>query len=219
MNNILAIDTSTKNAMICIIRDNKLVSSRKWLTKNNHSIELFNNLRDCCSESSIKIDEISSIYVAVGPGGFSSIRVGISFALGLAKPKEISVLGIPTFEIEFEKYRKFENIDKIVALIPAGLNAYCWKDCKSGDFSDPDGIIQIHEIVSTFNEDTFFIGEDLKNIFENLPSFKYSDQSSRNPENFLKLIKRIIKDKKIADYSNVYPIYSRSPNINIKNER
>ena len=219
MNNILAIDTSTKNAMICIYKDYKIVSCRKWVTKNNHSIELFRNLSSCCSESLIKVDEIDSIYVAVGPGGFSSIRVGISFALGLAKPKNISVFGIPTFEIEFENYRESKNIKNIVALIPAGLNAYCWKDCKNDNFSTPDGIILKTEIDSTFTKGTFFIGEDLKNNFENSSSFKYSDKSHRGAESFLKIIKRVIKDKNFASYSNVNPIYSRSPNVNIKNER
>ncbi len=219
MNNILALDTSTKNAMICIFKDYKPISYRKWVTKNNHSKELFTNLSDCCAESFIKVDEIDSIFVAVGPGGFSSIRVGISFALGLAKPKNIPVLGIPTFEIEFEMYRELKNIENIVALIPAGLNAYCWKDCKIGDFSTPDGIILNTDIDSKFAKDTYFIGEDLKNNFENSSSFKYSDKSNRGPESFLKIIKRVIKGNKIANYSNVNPIYSRSPNINIKNER
>ena len=48
MSNILAIDTSTKNAMISIFKNYKCASYRKWVTQNNHSIELFNNLSEFC---------------------------------------------------------------------------------------------------------------------------------------------------------------------------
>ena len=70
-----------------------------------------------------------------------------------------------------------------------------------------------------FSEDTFFCGENLSSIFENFSGFKYADRSYRKPEHILKLIRRIESENELEKYSDLNPIYSRSPNITKKKER
>ena len=70
-----------------------------------------------------------------------------------------------------------------------------------------------------FSEDTFFCGENLSSIFENFSGFKYADRSYRKPEHILKLIRRIDSENELEKYSDLNPIYSRSPNITKKKER
>ena len=112
MSKILTIDTSSKNASISYSYEGKLIDKKIWISKNNHSIELSDNVIKLFSKNNLNTNELDYISVALGPGGFTAIRVGISFALGLSKVSNIKILGIPTFEIEFEKkvYRnEFRN--------------------------------------------------------------------------------------------------------------
>ena len=115
MTKILTIDTSSKNASISYSNKGKIIDDKIWISKNNHSIELSENILKLFSSNSLKIDDLDFISVALGPGGFTSIRVGISFAIGLSKFSNIKILGIPTFEIEFgcerrEKKETFKTI-------------------------------------------------------------------------------------------------------------
>jgi tRNA threonylcarbamoyladenosine biosynthesis protein TsaB len=41
-------------------------------------------------------DDLTSIAVALGPGSFNSLRVGVSFAKGLALSQRIPIVGLPT---------------------------------------------------------------------------------------------------------------------------
>ena len=217
--NLLIIDTSTKNATVAISKESKIVWSNFWKSKNNHSIELMDNIKDSLVATAISIKDLDCIAVATGPGGFSSIRVGVSVALGLANPNDTLLLGVPTFEIEFEKFRSLEKYKKLVSLIPAGLNAFCWKSYDDNNLRSPDGIVIREEIYSKFEKGTFFCGEELKPIFENYKNFKYSDRSHRDPEDIIKIINRAIDEDAISKYRDFSPIYSRSPNINSKKER
>ena len=42
--------------------------------------------------------------MALGPGGFSALRVGISVAKGLALPLDIPLVGVGTLEMEAYPY-------------------------------------------------------------------------------------------------------------------
>ena len=65
--NLLIIDTSTKNAAVAISKENKIVWSNFWKSKNNHSIELMNNVKDSLEDTSISIKDLDCIEVATGP--------------------------------------------------------------------------------------------------------------------------------------------------------
>jgi tRNA threonylcarbamoyladenosine biosynthesis protein TsaB len=47
----------------------------------------------------LKVDALSAIGVAIGPGSFTALRVGLSFAKGLALARRLPVVGIPTLDI------------------------------------------------------------------------------------------------------------------------
>jgi tRNA threonylcarbamoyladenosine biosynthesis protein TsaB len=216
MKNILAIDTSTKNVSVSIFSEDNIMYEKCWVSKNNHSIELIDSINKGFSKTHLSHHDLDCIAVAIGPGGFSSIRVGVSMSLGLAKANKIKTLGIPTFEIELENYRDSNYKDNLVSLVPAGFDAYCWKDIKNIENKNPDGIVNVNDIDKTFDKNTFFCGENLSTIFEKISSFKYADRSHREPKDILKLIKRLKSENDLKKYSDLTPIYSRSPNITKK---
>ena len=216
MKNILSIDTSTKNVSVSIFSENEILHEDCWTSKNNHSIELIDSIKKGFEETNLNQEDFDCISVAIGPGGFSSIRVGMSLSLGIAKNNNLKIIGIPTFEIELEGHKDSNYLNNLVALIPAGFDAFCWKDINNIDNREPDGIVNLKDIEKVFAKDTFFCGENLSSIFENFSGFKYADRSYRKPENILKLIRRIESEGEIEKYSDLNPIYSRSPNITKK---
>jgi len=79
------------------------------------------------NELSLTPRDLTHVAVALGPGGFSAVRVGISAALGLVVSQQLPVIGVPTHDIEVEPYiAGASSSSPIYSLIPAGRNEISW---------------------------------------------------------------------------------------------
>ncbi len=56
-------------------------------------------VQDLMTKAGIKAKQIDKIAVCVGPGSFTGLRVGLSFAKGLALPHDIPLVGISALEV------------------------------------------------------------------------------------------------------------------------
>ena len=101
----LSIDTSTRIASVSLSRKGKMLSQISWESEQNHSIELVPAIIGLIERNSIPIDSLKFISVASGPGGFSSLRVGMSTAKGLSQSLGIPIIAIPTLDLEAEPFR------------------------------------------------------------------------------------------------------------------
>ena len=90
----ILIDTSTPNSLIALLKNKKILSKCEWQSNNNESKTLLPNLNSLIEKSNLNIQSCSKIFVVIGPGGFSSLRIGISTAKGLS-----IILGIPLIPI------------------------------------------------------------------------------------------------------------------------
>lgn len=96
----LSIDTSTEFASIALSNHGETLTEFTWRSGQNHSKELLPNINHLLSQSNTAENSIDAIFVAIGPGSFNGIRVGISTAKGLAFSLQIPILGISSLEIE-----------------------------------------------------------------------------------------------------------------------
>tara|TARA_Y100001960_G_scaffold329360_1_gene420482 strand:+ start:4994 stop:5680 length:687 start_codon:yes stop_codon:yes gene_type:complete len=210
---LLTIDTSTNFASVSLSKNYKILHEIPWLSDQNHSLELMPNIKNCLEISEIKISDITHLAVALGPGGFSSLRVGISTALGISLPNSITTLGIPTFLIEFFEYKNSYN--DLFAFLPAGRNKYAWKKYKNQMTYFPDGVDSPKTISKILTKKSYICGESAKELseiieFDNVVS---NQTPSRSSKNFIQTIKEIIKKDLLNEYQLIEPIYSRPPNI------
>src|SRR5258706_14482229 len=89
-----------------------------WTTRQHHTTELAPALAGLLARSGNSMEEISALGVAIGPGAFTSIRMGLSFVKGLALARSLPVIGIPTLDI----IAAAQPVEKhpLVAVIQAG---------------------------------------------------------------------------------------------------
>ena len=88
----LAIDTSTRHATVGLSREGNTIAELAWRSERNHSVELVPAIQRILAHARTDIRELSAVYLAVGPGGFSALRVGMSTAIALATAREIQAL-------------------------------------------------------------------------------------------------------------------------------
>jgi len=97
---LLAIDTSTRYAGVAVADDERVFAEEVWHSQQNHGAELLPTAMALLEQVGWGIRDLTHLAVALGPGGFSALRVGISTAKGLALPARLPVAGISTFDVE-----------------------------------------------------------------------------------------------------------------------
>ena len=114
----LLIDTSTRYAAVGLSDDGDVVAYTAWRSAQNHSVELIPAIRRLLDGCGLAVDDLSAVFAARGPGGFSALRVGLSAAKALAMAAGLPLVSIGTLELELHPYRGLSP--HVWAIIDAG---------------------------------------------------------------------------------------------------
>lgn len=98
---ILAIDTSTQWLSIALYdAENEVFPFEKtWRSSRRHTIELAPAVAGILQDTAHSIDDLKAVAVATGPGSFTSLRIGLAFAKGMALVNHLDLIGIPSLDI------------------------------------------------------------------------------------------------------------------------
>jgi tRNA threonylcarbamoyladenosine biosynthesis protein TsaB len=96
---LLSIDTSTSQSGLALYDGAQVLAELLWHSRAHHTKELAPALAGLLERTGAKVDEIKAVGVAIGPGSFTSLRVGLSFAKGLSLARKLPIVGIPTLDI------------------------------------------------------------------------------------------------------------------------
>jgi len=96
---ILCIDTSTECGTVAISRDGDVAGSVRWRSKGRHGENLLGYIESALSRARVAPRELSAIGVVMGPGGFTSLRVGLATAKGLALGLDLPIVGVSSLRV------------------------------------------------------------------------------------------------------------------------
>lgn len=94
MSLILCIETGTDICSVGIARDGELVSLRESDEGRDHAKKVAVFVDELLSETGISPDELDAVAVGMGPGSYTGLRIGVSFAKGLCYGLQIPLLAI-----------------------------------------------------------------------------------------------------------------------------
>lgn len=95
----LALDTSSKSNSIAISREGEILNEMVWQSSHNETVELIPNLVHLLKQSQVEANLLQTIFVAIGPGKFNSLRVGLGIAKGLSFSLDIPLISISTLNV------------------------------------------------------------------------------------------------------------------------
>ena len=95
---ILAIESSAKAASVALSEDSSLISQYFQASALTHSRTLLCMAQDMLDNLELTLSDIDTIAVAIGPGSFTGIRIGLAAAKGLAWGGDKPVCGVSTLE-------------------------------------------------------------------------------------------------------------------------
>ena len=130
---ILVIDTSSSTAAIATLGDRP---AELFISARSQAVipELRRIARD---------NAISKVAVATGPGSFTGLRVGVSFALGLSMGLKIPIVPLPSLDLQAARSEK-----PVTAVVEAGRGRFYY-GAPGGDaaLGDPADIPATHSLV------------------------------------------------------------------------
>ena len=100
---ILFLDTVSPLPEFSLIGDNKIIFSKKII--NNHHEKMSDYLIKSYTdlEKKFSLDQkLENLIINIGPGSYTSLRIGIAFFSGLSLSYQIDLKGIPC--VDFYKY-------------------------------------------------------------------------------------------------------------------
>ena len=155
---LLAIDTSTRHAGVALYDGVHILSLRSWHSTSSHTSELMPAVKGVLGERGITPRDLDGIAVALGPGAFSALRVGISAAKGLALAAGKPLAGVPTLDLEAHPF--LGGGLPVCALLEAGRNEVAAAFFNPrGERAGEDTMGPPEEVLSGIGEATIFCGE------------------------------------------------------------
>ncbi|MFI5269142.1 MAG: tRNA (adenosine(37)-N6)-threonylcarbamoyltransferase complex dimerization subunit type 1 TsaB [Chloroflexota bacterium] len=101
---LLALDTATHYASVALHDGQRLLAEHTWLANQDHTRTLLPHVRSLLAEAHAGMDSLTALAVALGPGSFNGLRVGLSTAKGLAIARGLPLAGASTLELLAAEY-------------------------------------------------------------------------------------------------------------------
>jgi len=123
---LLALDTSTQTIGIALFDGAQVIGESIWKTQNHHTVEVAPALKELWDRCGVKANDIQAIGVALGPGSFTSLRIGLAVAKGMALALRIPMVGVPTLDILAAAQPRSDNPLAVLLQVGRGRVAVGW---------------------------------------------------------------------------------------------
>lgn len=211
---LLAVDTSTAQVGLALYDGTQVISEYAWRSSQRHTVELAPAISELLTRCGLSIEDIRALGVALGPGSFTSLRVGLSLAKGLALARHLPLIGIPTLDI----LAAAQPASKLplAVLIQAGRGRFAlgwYKSSRKGwQAADPARVVTVKVLLDEIKTPSIVCGEltseDRHTLEENTNVHLASPaQSVRRPAVLAELAWARWQAGEVDDEATLAPIY------------
>ncbi len=158
---ILAIDTSTQWMGISLFDGCLILYEKVWKTNRRHTVELSSAIENALLDTGTDRQDLNGVAVALGPGSFTSLRIGLAVAKGLSLSLHIPLIGVPSLDITARGIPAQDT--DLICLLRAGRGRFAamkyinqegkWES--SGELL----VVSAHELEKSINSRTLVCGE------------------------------------------------------------
>lgn len=96
--NLLAVETASSVCGIALFLEGKLAGIVEEEVGRQHSEKLPLYFERLLGTRRVSLMDLDGIAVSIGPGSFTGLRIGLSFAKGLAFSRQLPIAPVPTLE-------------------------------------------------------------------------------------------------------------------------
>ncbi len=167
---ILAIETSTDICSIAFIHNGLCENIIEDKIPKQHAEKLPLFYKELENKTGSILSEIDAIAVSIGPGSFTGLRIGLSYAKGLAYSHKKPIVPVPTIQSLLYGYGKTNQ--KIVVMFLSHGNKYFIQQFDSNNTVVTSDKIIVHELDSivdleNIDVDSTIVQYGCDKLFEN----------------------------------------------------
>ena len=167
----LSIDAADDAPGIALSSDDTLFETATWRAERNHSVELLPAIDRLLTDTNHTKSDLTAVFVDAGPGGYASLRVGVSIAKSLAHALEIPLVAIGRLELDAYLVRAAAAGRRIVAAHQSGRGETAWaayRDDATWREELAPAIVKLEEIARALRPDDVLTGDISDDIVRSL---------------------------------------------------
>lgn len=207
----LAIDTTNSLCSICLFNHNSIIDFKIGEVSSNQSKNLFEFIDQIFLTHNLNYNDLNEIFITIGPGSFTGIRVGLAAAKGISLVTQIPISGISNFQVFAYQINK-EIIDDQFSVILNARRDQFYLQSFTKNFSEihEPQLINKSELVDIknkiFTEDSILEINHLENV-ETINAKISAEEIAKCALFF--------KNQKLL--KNIQPLYIKLPDAKIPN--
>lgn len=168
---ILAIETSTNTASVALLQtleekksfpvQERVLGELNLNLSGNHSVTLMPAIDHLLRKTNLGIRQVEGLALALGPGSFTGLRIGVSTVKGLAYALGIPVVGVSTLDALAQN---LSYASKLICPVLDARKKEVYAAIYRGDGSgylekiSPDMVIPPEELGRRLQEEVIFLG-------------------------------------------------------------
>jgi len=94
----LAIEAAARRGAVALGRGDELLETAELPVKRRHGVELMPAIAGLCDAYGMFSEQLGQVYVSLGPGSFTGLRIALATVKMLALCRGTAVVGVPTLE-------------------------------------------------------------------------------------------------------------------------
>jgi tRNA threonylcarbamoyladenosine biosynthesis protein TsaB len=155
----LSLDTASDLASIALSRGGEVIAEKTWRCERNHTVELLPAVERLFERAGETKDALTAVFVSIGPGMYTGLRVGIATAQGLARAAGLPLVGVGRLELDAYPHASFDG--NIVAVHRAGRGELAWAAYRGDPWREVTAprLSKPAELAASVHERTLFCGE------------------------------------------------------------
>ncbi len=210
---VLGVETSGPFTALALTDGDRVIRELSYRERPFVHSEMINVLFEILfKEQDLNLSQIELVAVSNGPGYFTALRVGLSFAKALAFSLSIPLVAVNTLDALAFEVTEWEG--PVMPVVEAQRNfVYTAKFVRKGGNWERVGDYRIEEIEKLRNEDALFIGSGaikysglLKNVAEPCPDVPRASTIA------VLGMRKFLSGRR-DDPSSVEPFYIKPPDI------
>ncbi len=151
----LAIESATPQASVALLRGEQVLASEVGPSGQHHSESLLPMVDRVLSEAGVSLSKVNSFALSIGPGAFTSLRIGLATLKGLAFGSPSMAVGVSTLQVlalSAKRRGLVQGVSPLVAVLDARREEVYAAAYAPDLVSDPNGEAILPPSVYTADE-------------------------------------------------------------------
>src|SRR5579863_352778 len=163
---VLGLDTSTSIASLALIAGGKVAASFERPV-TSHGAALPSAVDELLRAAGLSIPDVGAIAIGTGPGSFTGLRIGISYAKGIAMASGCAMVGVPSFDAIALAALERNNIEtgRVICVVTDArkgeVYAALYRVVADGlEKLSEELVVALKHLASRITEDVVFVGDE-----------------------------------------------------------